>query len=608
MHLGNRFVERQPEMPTASDDIADVPSRFSSKRLWLILGLIVLGIVVLVPIIAWKSVFETPPTEAELEAGLAENAKLVVPPDELDPPSPATPSEELQEFGSEPVSMRALSLDELEAIAAEGELVLYTFRGESVTWKDITGVPFAESLQATRRVDQTIPAAQHKSELAQLGHGWGVNPSVMGQMTPTATISEYVINSLIYGHLQRGYAHCAGTTFVSDHAIDLTKRIDFAAADEAIGQNRQYSNEWLTFWRTMADDFTNQRAEEFYDSSPSFQATQSRKEFKEMVTPHVGSHILGTYKVLSALMPFGSDDSSSPPKWLRYEWESCFHHIAAVDQAAIDPSLFVTLVEEREAPRDVVRFAYYAPHERAKVEALVRSFLRPDRSVDVARADSFHRSRSAIGLVTFLLTDSNAPIKEISTMQWPLSSAQSAWKGIGPGKLFFERQTGSSGEYYGFVYLGEPLLGPSRKGRDPLADYTVRNYAIDAISRASWRTLKADFQPHPRLSITPYSLTRRWSGWFHPSVDWRAIKSPSVKETPAERVIIDDVFKQLSLGLSAKCPNWKTLEDHWHAGRWSAFRMLLDEEKASSGLKLSNDQELLLMRWYSLPSVEFATH
>lgn len=598
-------------MPTDSDDMADAPSRLSSKRLWLILGLILLGIVVLVPIIAWKSVFETPPTEAELEAGLAENAKHVVPPDELDPPSaanPESPSDEFDESGEEPVSMRALSLDELEAIASKGELVLYTFRDESVTWKDMTGVPFAESLQAVRRVDQSIPAAQHKHELAQLGNGWDVIPSVMGQMTRTATIGERLINAQIYGHLQRGYAHCAGRTFVSDHAIDLTKRIDFAAADEAIEQGLQSSREHLRFWNSMADDFTVQHAEEFYDSSPILQAMHGREVMKNIVSAHSKNHIFGTDRVLAALLPFGSDDSGSPPKWLRYEWESCFYRIAAVDQAAIDPSLFVPLVEEREAPRDVIHFGYYAPHERAKVEALVHSFLRPDRSVDVARADSFHRSRSAISVATFLLTDTNAPIKGISTMQWPLSTAQSTYKGIGPGKLFFERQAGSSGEYYGFVYLGEPLLGPSGKGRDPLSDYTVRNSAIDAISRASWRTLKGDFHPHPRLSITPYALTRKWGGWFHPPIDWRAIQSPSVKETPAERVIIDDVFKQLSLGLSAKCPNWKTLEDHWHAGRWWAFRMLLEEEKESRGVKLSNDQELLLMRWYSLPSVEFAPH
>lgn len=521
-------------MPQDFDNVADVSSRFSSKRLWLILGLIVLGIVVLVPIIAWKSVFETPPTEAELEAGIAENAKHVVPPDELDPRSvknQETPSDELRESRDQPVSIQALSLDELETIAAEGELVLYTFRGESVTWKDMTGVPFAESLQAARRVDQSIPAAEHNRELAQLGHGMDFEPGVSGRMSPTATIGEYLINSQIFGHIQRGWAHCVGKTFVSDHAIDLTQRIDFAIAEEAVAHSHKIQQGLIALRQLAANDTV--KAEEFYGSSPLLQEVLSRADLKEVTSGMARSSLPFAETVSEALMPYGSLDHPSPPMWFRYEWESCFHRIAAVDQAAVDPSLFVPMVEEREAPRTVIRFAYYAPHERAKVETLVSSFLRPDRRVDVARAESFHRSRSAISLATFLLTDTNAPIKEISTMQMPLSTARSMWKGIGPGTLLFERSDGSSVDSYGFVYLGEPLLGSSGRAHEPLSDYVAGNNALEAIGRDSWRKLKDDFHTNTRFYLTPHSLTAIWHDWSQPPGHWKSTKVPFVKEVPA---------------------------------------------------------------------------
>jgi len=62
----------------------------------------------------------------------------------------------------EPQPPPYLTMDELESLAAEGELVLYAMRGRPVTWLEMTGVSFAKSVQAARELDRSLTDEDHQ--------------------------------------------------------------------------------------------------------------------------------------------------------------------------------------------------------------------------------------------------------------------------------------------------------------------------------------------------------------------------------------------------------------------------------------------------------------
>ena len=130
----------------------------------------------------------------------------------------------------------------LENLAAEGELVLYTMRGKGVTWHDMTGVPFAESVRAAQDLDRSL---SEDDQRLLLGYARSKRPSVMiGEAPRATTCGEMRLNSCIIATICQGWADEAGKRFLADHGIDLGRRIDREAAEEAMDLSLKYWHEF----------------------------------------------------------------------------------------------------------------------------------------------------------------------------------------------------------------------------------------------------------------------------------------------------------------------------------------------------------------------------
>lgn len=497
-----------------------------------------------------------------------------------------------------------LTMAELGDLAAEGELMLYTMRGKGVTWHDMTGVPFAESVRAAQELDRSL---SEDDQRLLLGYARTLRPSVIGEAPRATTCGEMRLNSCIIAMICQGWADEAGKRFLADHGIDLGRRIDREAAEEAMDLSLKY---WHEFRRCVREARKQpDQAADIRTNSPLIARHFTEQHWLRAIQGSGDEQEKKRHDLrenLERVLPIDWPSSREAARWYRLGWEQCFHEIAVRDYLAEHPEIFGPLSEEQVGARDYVMFEFHKPSERYVVEALLESFRNADGTINHTRADNHYKLRQAVSLRLFFNTGRRLNTKSIHTEIRP----RFGYKGAKPtfGRLAFQLPTDQNPDHYAFVYYGDKVVRPRDSDHNAFLNSSVASTGQNAMAEECRQKLADDFVAHRRFRLDPVLLQRAFTAGNGSPATSYVIERPFVKRTPMEQDLLDRAWTTLSKQFSSTLDSWDEFEQLWKVERFGPAILLLQDRVEKSALEDKGELVQIILRTavYHLPSVEMA--
>lgn len=488
---------------------------------------------------------------------------------------------------------------ELDSIAANGEPVLFIANAQPFTWLDMTGVSFADSLRAARELDASL--SEESAEVLRAATGVSFVPGTGGPYHKAETLGARFLNSCINSMIVRGYQYHAGLRFLSEHKVNLEKRINFIAAWKADERDREFRREYLKSLREARQH--PERAEairkRFKSSTQNFTPEQWLNAVSQPLSGFEKASEQASEQ-FNRVVPRDWPSGTPIAKWHRWDWESRFHRIAIYDYVDSHPEIYGPLAEERDGARDWVCFQYFRPGDVKQVKSILKTISRPDGTIDHALAAQQLRISSGISDTAFITMGKDFQLKDVY-------SDTRSLHGIPSGQLTFRLPTPSQPNNFGFEFYSRIVTKPRYTNYRGYTNTRVMQFGIGTIIREILAKVEADFQPHTSFPINQSHIGTSLGQGVHFLNLWEEENAPGpfIRSTVREREIIENKWNQVSSGKPISLPDWPIVEENWKAKRYRTSMSILSRAiRNSSWTETEKNQWLQVVRIVeSLPSI-----